>query len=73
MKSFIVRLSRILFGLGAVVFAFSLYFAFTLRDGSVALWFGCLIAFFIIMAAFNYLFLGQFQPWAMEVKKEEVE
>ena len=64
MKRFFVRLSRILFGLGAIGFAFGLWVTFTNTDGSFAAWLGCLIAFLLIMAAFNYLFIGQFQPWA---------
>ena len=73
MKSFIVRSSRILFGLGAVFFALGLYETLKTSGGSFIVWLVSLIAFFVIMAGFSYLFLGQFQPWAVEVKKEEVE
>ena len=55
MKSFIVRSSRILFGLGAF-FHLGLYETLKTSGGSFIVWLVSLIAFFVIMAGISTIF-----------------
>ena len=68
MKGFLVRLSRIIFVLGAMLICYIAY-----EYGVNEFWIGALITFVLIITGINYLFLGQAQPWAEHNPKKETE